>query len=216
MVSAFVAVPANAAAIGFIGSRRIRFTSSHGCCDGLATITGDDSKYEILHHSNADIGNAVPQILRQWLQAWRPSFAAPSWEHILVLVVGALLAPGKQNVSSCLRMPLLWRHSADHRYAAALAHRAVATMARHGMTTSYRPRIDRGSVAASAPTNAMIPHIRKLADPPTEQKYHPAVRQNCRWAHRPPQPTQAVRRRHDRYGGIAPPRPDRREPASRH
>ena len=67
VVSAFVAVPANAAAIGFIGSRRIRFTSLHGCCDGLATITGDDSKHEILHHSNADIGDAVPQILRQWL-----------------------------------------------------------------------------------------------------------------------------------------------------
>ena len=62
----------------------------------------------------------------------------------------------------------------------------------------------------------MITHIGKLADPPTEQKCRLAVRQNCRWAHRQPQPTQAIRRRHDRYGGIASPRPDRQEPASRH
>ena len=58
----------------------------------------------MLHHPNADIGDAVPQVLRQWLQAWRPCFTAPSWEHVLVLVMGALLAPGKRTVTSCLRM----------------------------------------------------------------------------------------------------------------
>ena len=56
------------------------------------------------HHPNADTGDAVPQILRQWLQAWRTCFTAPSWEHVLVLIMGALLAPGKRTVSSCLRM----------------------------------------------------------------------------------------------------------------
>jgi hypothetical protein len=58
----------------------------------------------MLHHPHADIGDAVPQVLRQWLQAWRPCFTAPSWEHVLVLVMGALLAPGKRTVTSCLRM----------------------------------------------------------------------------------------------------------------
>jgi hypothetical protein len=58
----------------------------------------------MLHHPNADIGDAVPQVLRQWLQAWRPCFTAPSWEHVLVLVMGALLAPGKRTITSCLRM----------------------------------------------------------------------------------------------------------------
>jgi hypothetical protein len=58
----------------------------------------------MLHHPNADIGDAVPQVLRQWLQAWRPCFTASSWEHVLVLVMGALLAPGKRTVTSCLRM----------------------------------------------------------------------------------------------------------------
>jgi hypothetical protein len=58
----------------------------------------------MLHHPKAIVGDPVPQILRQWLQAWRACFTAPSWEHVLVLVMGALLAPGKRTVSSCLRM----------------------------------------------------------------------------------------------------------------
>ena len=58
----------------------------------------------MLHHPNAAVGDAVPQILRQWLQELRTCFTAPSWEHVLVLVMGALLAPGKRTVSSCLHM----------------------------------------------------------------------------------------------------------------
>lgn len=58
----------------------------------------------MLHHIKAPEGDSVPQILRHWLQALRPCFTAPSWEHVLVLVMGALLAPGKRTVSSCLRM----------------------------------------------------------------------------------------------------------------
>ena len=46
----------------------------------------------------------VPLFLRQWLQDLRVCFTAPSWEHVLVLVMGAILAPGKRTVSSCLRM----------------------------------------------------------------------------------------------------------------
>lgn len=49
-------------------------------------------------------GDPIPQILRGWLQALRPCFTAPSWEHVLVLVMGAVLAPGKRTVSACLRM----------------------------------------------------------------------------------------------------------------
>lgn len=58
------------------------------------------------HHptSPPPTGDPVPQILRDWLQALRPCFTAPSWEHMLVLVMGAVLAPGKRTVSACLRM----------------------------------------------------------------------------------------------------------------
>jgi len=31
-------------------------------------------------------------------------FTAPSWEYVLVLVMGAVLAPGKRTVSACLRI----------------------------------------------------------------------------------------------------------------
>jgi hypothetical protein len=58
----------------------------------------------MLHHPNIAAGDPVPPILRQWLRAWRTCFTAPSWEHALVLAMGALLAPGKRTVSSCLRM----------------------------------------------------------------------------------------------------------------
>ena len=58
----------------------------------------------MLDQNKAVVGDPVPQILRQWLQAWRACFTAPSWEHVLVLVMGALLAPGKRTVTSCLRM----------------------------------------------------------------------------------------------------------------
>jgi len=58
----------------------------------------------MLDQNKAVIGDPVPQILRQWLQAWRPCFTAPSWEHVLVLVMGGLLATGKRTVTSCLRV----------------------------------------------------------------------------------------------------------------
>ena len=49
-------------------------------------------------------GDPVPQILRDWLLPLRSCFTAPTWEHVLVLVMGAVLAPGKRTVSACLRM----------------------------------------------------------------------------------------------------------------
>lgn len=58
----------------------------------------------MLDQNRAFVGDPVPQILRQWLQTWRPCFTAPSWEHVLVLVMGGLLATGKRTVTSCLRV----------------------------------------------------------------------------------------------------------------
>ena len=58
----------------------------------------------MLDPDKAVIGDPVPWILRRWLQPWRPCFTAPSWEHVLVLVMGAVLATGKRTVTSCLRV----------------------------------------------------------------------------------------------------------------
>lgn len=49
-------------------------------------------------------GDAVPEVLRVWLRAFRPHVTGPTWQNLLVLAMGALLAPGKRTVSACLRM----------------------------------------------------------------------------------------------------------------
>ena len=58
------------------------------------------------HHSTSSppTGAPVPRILRAWLHELRAGFTAPSWEHVLVLVMGSVRAPGKRTVSACLRM----------------------------------------------------------------------------------------------------------------
>jgi hypothetical protein len=48
--------------------------------------------------------SCVPAILVSWLAVFRPCFTAPVWNHILVLVAGAVLAPGKRTVTQALRV----------------------------------------------------------------------------------------------------------------
>lgn len=58
------------------------------------------------HRTAADaaIPSPVPQTLAGWLAIFRPCFTAPVWNHVLVLVAGAVLAPGKRTVSATLRV----------------------------------------------------------------------------------------------------------------
>jgi hypothetical protein len=58
----------------------------------------------------------VPQILRDWLRELRMCFTAPSWEYLLVPVMGAVLAPGKRTGQA-------------HRRRTGQAHRASAPSA---------------------------------------------------------------------------------------
>src|SRR6478672_6321486 len=46
----------------------------------------------------------VPTVLVSCLAVFRPCFTAPVWNHILVLVGGAVLAPGKRTVTQVLRV----------------------------------------------------------------------------------------------------------------
>ena len=48
--------------------------------------------------------SVVPEVLATWLAVFRPCFTAPVWNHILVLVAGAILAPGKRTVTQALRV----------------------------------------------------------------------------------------------------------------
>src|SRR5947209_8030652 len=47
---------------------------------------------------------AVPALLAAWLAPFRDSFTAAVWPRVLVLVAGAVLAPGQRTVSAALRV----------------------------------------------------------------------------------------------------------------
>jgi hypothetical protein len=59
---------------------------------------------------------AVPRILASWLAVFRPCFTAPVWNHVLVLVGSAILAPGKRMVSQALRVMGLGHEPGFGRY----------------------------------------------------------------------------------------------------
>ena len=46
----------------------------------------------------------APAVLSAWLSDFRDCFTAPVWKHVLVLVAGTVLAPGKRTVSQALRV----------------------------------------------------------------------------------------------------------------
>jgi DDE superfamily endonuclease len=46
----------------------------------------------------------IPPILAAWLSVFRCCFTAPVWNRVLVLVAGAVLAPGKRTVTQALRV----------------------------------------------------------------------------------------------------------------
>jgi hypothetical protein len=46
----------------------------------------------------------VPNALATRMQPFRSAFTAPTWRHVLVLVMGAILVPGRRTVASALRV----------------------------------------------------------------------------------------------------------------
>jgi hypothetical protein len=51
-----------------------------------------------------DAGEGNANALAAWMGRFRTAFTAPTWRHVLVLVVGALLVPGRRTVASVLRV----------------------------------------------------------------------------------------------------------------
>ena len=49
-------------------------------------------------------GREVPGALAAWMEPFRAAFTAPTWRHVLVLVTGAILVPGRRTVASVLRV----------------------------------------------------------------------------------------------------------------
>jgi DDE superfamily endonuclease len=49
-------------------------------------------------------GRDVPSALAAWMEPFRAAFTAPTWQHALILVTGAILVPGQRTVASVLRV----------------------------------------------------------------------------------------------------------------
>jgi hypothetical protein len=45
---------------------------------------------------------AVPAALLAWMHPFRASFSRPTWSHVLILVTGAILTPGRRTVTTAL------------------------------------------------------------------------------------------------------------------
>ncbi len=50
------------------------------------------------------VGRDVAGDLAAWMQPFGDTFTAPTWQHLLVLVMGAILVPGRRTVASALRV----------------------------------------------------------------------------------------------------------------
>jgi hypothetical protein len=59
------------------------------------------------HHRSSSASSpaaSIPSIIISLMTPFRCFFTAPVWQHVLVLVTGMVLAPGKRTVSAALRV----------------------------------------------------------------------------------------------------------------
>jgi hypothetical protein len=54
--------------------------------------------------AGAGSSRLVTSRLTAWMQPFRDGFTAPTWQHALVLIVGAILTPGRRTVAAALRV----------------------------------------------------------------------------------------------------------------
>jgi hypothetical protein len=47
---------------------------------------------------------SVPAVLAAWMRPFAPYFTPAVWRHVLVLVTGGVLAPGRRTVTGALRV----------------------------------------------------------------------------------------------------------------
>ena len=64
----------------------------------------------------------VPRSLADWMWPFVRCFTGATWDHVLVLVAGALLSPGRRTVSAALRVMDL-----DQSASFAVYHRVLST-----------------------------------------------------------------------------------------
>src|SRR3954451_21511263 len=82
-----------------------------GCPAGVNTQGG-----------NSIMADTVPRILAEWMWPFIGCFTASTWNHVLVLVAGAVLCPGRRTVTAALRVIGL-----DQSASFAVYHRVLST-----------------------------------------------------------------------------------------
>jgi hypothetical protein len=65
---------------------------------------------------------SVPAVLAAWMQPFAASFTPAVWRHVLVLVAGVVLAPGRRTVTAALRVM-----GRDQEAGFAVYHRVLST-----------------------------------------------------------------------------------------
>jgi len=67
---------------------------------------GDSNLAMTQHHRphESSATQALPPVLTSLMKPFREFFTAPVWSHLLVLIAGMVLTPGKRTVSAALRV----------------------------------------------------------------------------------------------------------------
>src|SRR3954470_22453890 len=92
---------------------------------------------------------SVPEVLAAWMQPFAVYFTTAVWRHVLVLVAGALLAPGRRTVTAALRIMDLDQAPGFAVYQRVLSMGGWSSRA-------VAPRLLRLLVAAFAPTGPVV------------------------------------------------------------
>ena len=67
---------------------------------------------------------SVPQVMAEWMRPFAMCFTAAVWRHVLVLVAGTVLVPGRRTVTATLRVMGL-----EHTSSFAVYHRVLSCAA---------------------------------------------------------------------------------------
>src|SRR5215204_6147171 len=71
----------------------------------IVTTSSDMSRRGAITQTTAcAMPTSVPAVLAAWMQPFAASFTTAGWRHVLVLVAGVVLAPGRRTVTAALRV----------------------------------------------------------------------------------------------------------------
>lgn len=85
--------------------------------------------------------NLLPKELMSWIVVFAPLFSKSVWESALVLLVGAIVAPGKRTVSAILRAMGIQHEPHFENY-----HRVSARLYPSGsIAKQVRPSVEEGT-----------------------------------------------------------------------